>query len=292
MEPTFYGVLGVGPDADEEEIECGYRERVTDIHPDVNDDADADAQFKRLQTARETLLDDDERARYDRLGHASYVRHHVSCSAWESTVNRTEDASHGTDPAASETAQRGSTTPEHGGSSWAGRNQGASADRRRTRRRPGRQGSRGSEGSNRASDPGTAQASGGDDGVGGTGRRSREHTRRGSRGRKRADAGGSRDGSYAASSFWESQRVGHRYGTNSPVRDPLSLRVLRALRSLGPWVVIHLVFLAAAMGTSWYVYAIVLDAGATSLPLLLVLVGEVALATTLSTVHVLTRVSR
>jgi len=67
---------------------------------------------------------------------------------------------------------------------------------------------------------------------------------------------------------------------------------LRGLRSLGPWVVIHLVFLAAAVGTSWYVYAVVLDAGARSLPLLLVLVGEVALATTLSTVHVLTRVSR
>ena len=295
MALTFHGVLGVGPDADAEEIECGYRERVTDVHPDVNDDADADAQFKRLQTARDTLLDDDERARYNRLGHASYVRHHVSCSAWKSTMDHTSDSSGRTGSKATEADEQSSETPDTSGPSWAGRQQdtseAGSADRRRRTRRD----SRGNERSNRGSDPGAARAGASDDGVDGRGRRSRsgqERTRRGPTGRDRADVGGSTESSYATSSFWESQRVGRRYGTNSPARDPLSVRLMRALRSLGPWVVIHLVFLTAAVGTSWYVYAIVLGANETSLPLLLVLVGEVALATTLSTVHVLTRVSR
>jgi curved DNA-binding protein CbpA len=295
MALTFHGVLGVGPDADAEEIECGYRERVTDVHPDVNDDADADAQFKRLQTARDTLLDDDERARYDRLGHASYVRHHVSCSAWKSTMDQTSDSRGRTGSKATEADEQSSETPDAGGPSWAGRqqdtNETGSADRRRRTRRD----SRGNERSNRGSDAGAARAGASDDGVDGRSRRSRggrERTRRGPTGRDRADAGGSTESSYATSSFWESQRVGRRYGTNSPARDPLSVRLMRALRSLGPWAVIHLVFLTAAVGTSWYVYAIVLGTDGTSLPLLLVLVGEVALATTLSTVHVLTRVSR
>ena len=295
MALTFHGVLGVGPDADAEEIECGYRERVTDIHPDVNDDADADAQFKRLQTARDTLLDDDERARYDRLGHASYVRHHVSCSAWKSTMDHTSDSSGRTGSEATEADEQSSETPDTNGPSWAGRQQDTSEAGSADRRRRTRRGSRGNERSNRGSDPGAARAGASDDGVDGRGRRSRsgqERTRRGPTGRDRADVGGSTESSYATSSFWESQRVGRRYGTNSPARDPLSVRLMRALWSLGPWVVIHLVFLTAAVGTSWYVYAIVLGANETSLPLLLVLVGEVALATTLSTVHVLTRVSR
>ena len=295
MALTFHGVLGVGPDADAEEIECGYRERVTDIHPDVNDDADADAQFKRLQTARDTLLDDDERARYNRLGHASYVRHHVSCSAWKSTINQTSDSSGRTGSEATEADEQSSETPDASGPSWAGRQQDASETGSADRRRRTRRDSRDNERSNRGSDPGAARAGASDDGVDGRSRRSRdgqERTRRGPTGRDRADVGSSTESSYATSSFWESQRVGRRYGTNSPARDPLSVRLMRALRSLGPWVVIHLVFLTAAVGTSWYVYAIVLGADGTSLPLLLVLVGEVALATTLSTVHVLTRISR
>ena len=295
MALTFHGVLGVGPDADAEEIECGYRERVTDVHPDVNDDADADAQFKRLQTARDTLLDDDERARYNRLGHASYVRHHVSCSAWKSTINQTSDSSGRTGSEATEADEQSSETPDASGPSWAGRQQDASETGSADRRRRTRRDSRGNERSNRGSDPGAARAGASDDGVDGRSRRSRdgqERTRRGPTGRDRADVGSSTESSYATSSFWESQRVGRRYGTNSPARDPLSVRLMRALRSLGPWVVIHLVFLAAAVGTSWYVYTIVLGTDGTSLPLLLVLVGEVALATTLSTVHVLTRISR
>ena len=75
MGETFYDVLGVGVDASQSEIEAAYRERVKETHPDLNDAADARDAFQRVQTAEEVLGDPDERARYDRLGHASYTSH-------------------------------------------------------------------------------------------------------------------------------------------------------------------------------------------------------------------------
>ncbi|MBV0901233.1 DnaJ domain-containing protein [Haloarcula salina] len=77
MEATFYGVLGVGPDADEETVVRAYRERSKSAHPDVSDDPDAGERFKRLTTAKEVLTDETERARYDRLGHETYVRRNL-----------------------------------------------------------------------------------------------------------------------------------------------------------------------------------------------------------------------
>jgi len=77
MEATFYGVLGVDPDADEETIVRAYRERSKSAHPDVSDDPDAGERFKRLTTAKEVLTDEAERARYDRLGHETYVRRYL-----------------------------------------------------------------------------------------------------------------------------------------------------------------------------------------------------------------------
>jgi curved DNA-binding protein CbpA len=293
MAPTFYGVLGVGPDADADAIEMGYRERVTEVHPDVNDDADADAQFRRLTTAKETLLDAEERARYDRLGHASYVRHHVTCSAWESTVSGTDAT--GTDEA---TAGDADTSRDSGDGSSRSTGTGQSRERSRAARRQRRQrrrkrtdGTPGGPGHTVGErDVGSAETAGRDsrrtqrsgDGQGAT--------RRERRTRASADAAG--DASYATSSFWDSQRVGERYGTGTDSRESLLLRVFGVLRALGPWALVHVVFLAAAVGTSWYVYVVLLDTSAASPLLLVVLVGEIALAVTLSTIHVLTRVSR
>ena len=290
MAPTFYGVLGVGPDADADAIEMGYRERVTEVHPDVNDRPDADAQFKRLTTAKETLLDADERARYDRLGHASYVRHHVSCSAWESTVSGADDT--GTDSAV-RSRDPGSSPDSNAtdGEQSRKRSQSPTGGRRQHRRQrttgPTTEVA-GEEASER--NVGSAETAGRDS------RRTRRAgdeqgpTRRGRSGRASADASG--DASYATSSFWDSQRVGERYGTGTDGRESLLLRTFGVLRALGPWALVHLVFLAAAVGTSWYVYVVLLDASAISPLLLVVLVGEIALAATLSTIHVLTRISR
>lgn len=69
----FYELLGVSEDASADEVDRAWRERVHRYHPDVNDDARANAQFKTLQTAHEVLTDETERAAYDRLGHETYV---------------------------------------------------------------------------------------------------------------------------------------------------------------------------------------------------------------------------
>ncbi|MDS0258742.1 DnaJ domain-containing protein [Haloarcula sp. S1CR25-12] len=73
MTESFYDVLGVAEDATTDEIESAYRERLKETHPDVSDDDDAGQETKTLIEARDVLVDEDERARYDRLGHGAYV---------------------------------------------------------------------------------------------------------------------------------------------------------------------------------------------------------------------------
>jgi curved DNA-binding protein CbpA len=73
MEATFYGILGVDPDATEETIVRAYREQTKAHHPDVSDDPAARERFKRLTRAKDVLTDEAERERYDRLGHDAYV---------------------------------------------------------------------------------------------------------------------------------------------------------------------------------------------------------------------------
>ena len=82
MGETFYSVLGVEADADRETIQRAYRDHVKETHPDVSDSPDAAERFKRLTTARDVLVDADERSRYDRIGHDSYVEQHAGDSAW------------------------------------------------------------------------------------------------------------------------------------------------------------------------------------------------------------------
>ncbi|MDQ2072130.1 DnaJ domain-containing protein [Haloarcula sp. H-GB4] len=73
MTETFYEVLGVPTDASTAAIEAAYRERLKETHPDVSDAADAGEATQRLIEARDVLTDEDERARYDQLGHDAYV---------------------------------------------------------------------------------------------------------------------------------------------------------------------------------------------------------------------------
>lgn len=100
MGETFYDVLEVGADATQSEIEAAYRERVKETHPDLNDASDASAVFQRVQAAEEVLGDPDERARYDRLGHASYTSHFGATEAgggrrWDVGADRRADAADG-----------------------------------------------------------------------------------------------------------------------------------------------------------------------------------------------------
>ncbi len=67
----YYEVLGIGRDADENEIKKTYRQKARKLHPDVNkDDPQAEAKFKELSEAYEILSDPDKKARYDQYGHA------------------------------------------------------------------------------------------------------------------------------------------------------------------------------------------------------------------------------
>lgn len=64
----FYEILEVNKNADKDEIKSAFRKKARQYHPDVNKAPDAEAKFKELGKAYETLMDDDKRALYDRYG--------------------------------------------------------------------------------------------------------------------------------------------------------------------------------------------------------------------------------
>ncbi|MCU0723327.1 MAG: DnaJ domain-containing protein, partial [Planctomycetes bacterium] len=70
MKRDYYEILGVGRDADAEEIKRAFRKCALRYHPDRNPgDRQAEEQFKECAEAYEVLADEEKRATYDRFGH-------------------------------------------------------------------------------------------------------------------------------------------------------------------------------------------------------------------------------
>ncbi len=70
----YYAILGVSPDASEEEIKRAFRRLALKYHPDRNPgDKTAEEKFKEINEAYQVLSDPEKRARYDQL-RASYER--------------------------------------------------------------------------------------------------------------------------------------------------------------------------------------------------------------------------
>ncbi len=68
----YYAILGVSPDASEDEIKRAFRKLALKYHPDRNPgDKKAEEKFKEINEAYQVLSDPEKRARYDQL-RASY----------------------------------------------------------------------------------------------------------------------------------------------------------------------------------------------------------------------------
>jgi len=70
----FYETLGVSSDADEKMLKSAFRKRAMQYHPDRNPgDEVAEAKFKEINEAYETLKNPQKRAAYDRYGHDAFT---------------------------------------------------------------------------------------------------------------------------------------------------------------------------------------------------------------------------
>jgi molecular chaperone DnaJ len=73
-ERDYYEILGVERDAGDADIKRAFRALARELHPDVSDAPGADARFREVAEAYEVLSNADQRAIYDRFGHAGLRR--------------------------------------------------------------------------------------------------------------------------------------------------------------------------------------------------------------------------
>lgn len=64
----YYAIMSVERDVTADELKRSYRKLARKYHPDVSQEADAEAKFKEVGEAYEVLKDPEKRAAYDQLG--------------------------------------------------------------------------------------------------------------------------------------------------------------------------------------------------------------------------------
>jgi DnaJ-class molecular chaperone len=69
----YYAVLEVPKTASQDEIRKAHRKLARRYHPDINKSEDAADRFKEIQEAYDVLGDEEERKKYDRVGHRAYA---------------------------------------------------------------------------------------------------------------------------------------------------------------------------------------------------------------------------
>lgn len=65
----YYDILGVPKDATERQIKKAFHKLALKYHPDRNKSPDAEAKFREIAEAYETLSDEKRRKEYDQFGH-------------------------------------------------------------------------------------------------------------------------------------------------------------------------------------------------------------------------------
>lgn len=66
----YYDILGVPRDASERQIKKAFHKLALKYHPDRNKDPGAEAKFREMAEAYETLSDEKRRREYDQFGHS------------------------------------------------------------------------------------------------------------------------------------------------------------------------------------------------------------------------------
>ncbi len=83
MSNNFYDTLGVKKSADAAEIKKAYRKKAMQYHPDKNKgDAWAEAKFKEVNEAYQTLSNDEKKKQYDMFGSTGWATGNPFGWAW------------------------------------------------------------------------------------------------------------------------------------------------------------------------------------------------------------------
>ncbi|KAM4678539.1 dnaJ homolog subfamily B member 9 [Discoglossus pictus] len=70
---TYYDILGVPKNASERQIKKAFHKLAMKYHPDKNKSPDAEAKFREIAEAYETLSDESKRKEYDQFGHDAFT---------------------------------------------------------------------------------------------------------------------------------------------------------------------------------------------------------------------------